>query len=78
MIVADGALSKLLRDVGAESGVQFDDDSTRAIDHFSYDLKLDNGKHNVLVLNQEYEFSPRPSVISNRRQFTQNPVLYNG
>lgn len=78
MIVADGSLSKLLREVGSDSGAQFDDDNTRAIDHFTYDTKLDNGKHNVLVLDQEYEFSSRPSVISNRRQFTQAPVLFNG
>jgi oligosaccharyltransferase complex subunit beta len=78
MIVADGSLSKILREVATESGVQFDDDNTRAIDHFNYDTSVDDGKHTTIVLDQESEFSAKPVVISNRKQFTQRPVLFQG
>lgn len=78
IVVADGPLSKLYRDVAAESGVTFDDDNTRAIDHFNYDTQLDDGKHNVLVVDQENQFTNRQVIINNRKQFSQRPVLFRG
>jgi len=67
-------VSEFWRDWAREFEVEFDDRDTSAIDHFSYDVELDDDSHTTLAVSVPQD----PSPILSKATRTGPPVLYRG
>jgi oligosaccharyltransferase complex subunit beta len=71
IIVSSNVLSEPLREVARESGIDFDDDETTVIDHFNYNVAMDEGNHATIVADN---FIDRKIILASKP----SPVLYKG
>ncbi|XP_055333461.1 dolichyl-diphosphooligosaccharide--protein glycosyltransferase 48 kDa subunit-like [Paramacrobiotus metropolitanus] len=49
LVAAGDNLGEAIRDLTAEFGFELDEDTSRVVDHFHYDAKLDDGWHSTVI-----------------------------
>lgn len=75
ILVAGGQnLGEAIRELSAEFGFELDDESTRVVDHFNYDVKLDDGTHTAISASSDLLLQASTIVGSNAKK----PLLFRG
>ncbi|GAU98237.1 hypothetical protein RvY_09412 [Ramazzottius varieornatus] len=75
ILVAGGQnLGEAIRELTAEFGFELDDESTRVVDHFNYDTKLDDGTHTTIAVDSDLLLQA-PTIVGSG---TKKPLLFRG
>jgi oligosaccharyltransferase complex subunit beta len=74
LIAAGQNLGEAIRDLTAEFGFELDEDTTRVVDHFHYDSKLDDGSHAAVIADHSLLIKAPTITGSN----TKTPLLFRG
>ena len=75
LVIGDVDSGDAIRELVTEFGLELDEEGTTVVDHFSFDARLDNGSHNVILSTKENLLNA-PQIVGPVQQI--NSVLYRG
>uniref|UniRef100_A0ABM0GRD2 Dolichyl-diphosphooligosaccharide--protein glycosyltransferase 48 kDa subunit n=1 Tax=Saccoglossus kowalevskii TaxID=10224 RepID=A0ABM0GRD2_SACKO len=73
LVAASSDIGEPLRDLGAECGIEFDEEKTAVIDHLNYDI-ADDGQHTLIVADPS-GLIDAPTIVGPKKNA---PVLFRG
>ncbi|CAJ0960140.1 unnamed protein product, partial [Mesorhabditis belari] len=75
LVAGDSNIGEAIRDIAADHGFEFDEADTSVIDHFNYDVNLDNGKHTTIVADKK-QLTKTALVVGDTSKL--NSILFKG
>ncbi len=78
LVAASSNIGEALRELATENGFEFDESGTAVIDHFNYDVELDDGHHTTIVASttNDKAMIDAPMIVGDRSKI--GPILFKG